>query len=116
MKYKIVNTPWNERTAINMTRVIASEAGDCVIEATQFYRLGMLNMGVQIQATLATVTPSFTLSPPEVALSTDPDVAATAVWKALDPVVPGNMTLYPLATTAIKLTFSGEGEAAVVSF
>ena len=116
MKYKIVPTPWGDRTALNLTRVIADGAGDVYIGADQFFRIGQVNMGVQLQAVGTIVTPSFTLAPPELAANEDPSIAAAQPWMALASVASGNMVNYPLATTAVKLHFATAGEATLVSW
>ncbi len=115
MNSHIHETPWLNRTALNITRVSADAAGTVYLSAEQFFRLGMVNMGIQIQAVGATVTPSFTLAPVEYALQED-QVLNEVPWTTESPVAPGAMVLYPKATTAIKLVFSGAGSAYVISW
>jgi hypothetical protein len=116
MKYKLIPVAKEPRTALNLTRVVADGAGDAFISGEQFWRLGTANMGIQIQAVGCTITPSFTLFPQKEALSEDPLIQGNVPWAVQPAVSSGNMHLYPLATTALKLSFSGEGEAIVVSW
>jgi hypothetical protein len=116
MEYKLVPVAKEPRTALNLTRVVADGAGDAFISCAQFWRLGTANMGLQIQAVGCTITPSFTLFPESEALSEDPLVQGHVPWYPQPAVNAGNMHLYPLAATALKLNFSGEGEAIVISW
>lgn len=114
MKLTIVPTPWHRRTALNLTHVMADGAGVAFLSAEQFFRIGQVNMGIQIQAIGASVTPSFTLGDPDRAV--DPDQTSPVTWTAQAALAAGEMKVYPMATTGIKLVFSGAGEAIIASF
>lgn len=116
MKYSIEATPWSDRTALNMTRVYADSAGMAYLPCAQFFRIGQVNMGIQIQAVGAKITPSFTLEHAEKALNEDPTNQANVPWFPLAPVDAGKMINYPLAATAIRLQFEGAGQAYVISW
>lgn len=115
-KINEVPTPWHERNALNLVHLISDGIGDKVIKATQFFRIGQVNMGIQIQAVGCSITPSITLCNTENALSENPADQARVKWKTFPAIADGDMFMIPLAATAVKLHFSAAGEAFVISF
>ena len=117
MKLTVASVAKLDRTAFNLTRLTADSAGTEIVPADQFYRIGQVNMGIQIQAIGAGVTVAFTSYPVEEALSVDNTAQQALIWKPAEPAIAaGDMKLFPVACTAIKLTFSGPGEAIICSF
>lgn len=116
-KITTVPTPWHDRNALNLVHLISDGTGDTALKATPLFRIGQVNMGIQIQAVGCTITPSLTLGNPDDAIDlTAPEAQARIRWKTLAPVNDGDMILFPYAATAVKLHFSGAGEALLTSF
>lgn len=132
-KMIIMPTPQEERTALNRTHVIFDAAGTFYLPAAQFWRIGAVNWGIQIQAVGNAVVPHFTLGDPKTiqgSLGTNGNVQDTAdaptaaqmvklaalPWMAQSSIAANAIGTIQIACTIIKLVAAGAGEAIIVSW
>lgn len=99
--------PFHSRHALNTIRIYADGPGTGYFDISSLFRLGQVNMGIQCQSSGASVTASFTMEDADI-VEKNP-ASASIPWQAQTALAAGNIAVYPIMATWIRVVFAGAG-------
>jgi hypothetical protein len=106
-----------EISALNPIRVVGSTNGDIAfVDISNYNRVGTLNDGIFVQAVSGSISVSYTLAPVKTATDPRSSVQSTVPWTSAGSLTSGQVLSNPIqGATALRLTFTARGEAAITS-